>query len=90
MKRLARAKRRDLNEPLIVEALQSMGARVVRLDDPADLLVGYKGFNILMEVKNPDVKGKQRPKQIQFENWWRGQYVVIETVEEALTYLGEL
>jgi hypothetical protein len=55
------ARRRDANEPAIVEALQAAGAVVERLGYPKgvpDLLVGYQGRTFLLEVKNPDRKRK--------------------------------
>lgn len=56
MIRRGRAKRRDDNEPQIVAALQAVGAGVQRLDGPGlpDLLVGYRGRLLLIEVKRPD------------------------------------
>lgn len=51
----SRAKRRDDNEPEIVNALVGAGAVVTRLDGDGvpDLLVGYKGKTFLLEVKLP-------------------------------------
>lgn len=51
----ARAKRRDTNEPEIVEALEGAGATVTRLDGDGvpDLLVGFRGRSFLIEVKLP-------------------------------------
>lgn len=52
MKRAPLAAKRDSTEPLIVSALQKAGAHVERLDQPFDLLVGFKGKLILIEVKD--------------------------------------
>jgi hypothetical protein len=54
-----RPKARDKAEPLIVQALQAIGASVQRLDADTrsgvpDLLVGFRGVNVLLEVKNPE------------------------------------
>jgi hypothetical protein len=51
----ARAKRRDTNEPEIVDALVAAGASVTRIDGDGvpDLLVGFKGRSFLLEVKLP-------------------------------------
>lgn len=51
----ARAKRRDTNEPEVVNALVAAGAVVTRLDGDGvpDLLVGFKGKSFLLEVKLP-------------------------------------
>jgi Holliday junction resolvase len=53
-----RPKQRDKAEKAIVEALRAAGASVHLLDDDRrsglpDLLVGYKGRTMLLEVKNP-------------------------------------
>lgn len=45
-------KKRDANEPEIVEALRKAGAAVWRLDKPADLLVGAQGRFLTLEVKD--------------------------------------
>ena len=44
--------RADANEAAIVEALQDRGAIVLVLDRPVDLLVGYQGRWVLVEVKD--------------------------------------
>ena len=46
------ATRRDANEKEIIQALESIGCTVYRLDSPVDLLVGYRARNILLEVKD--------------------------------------
>ena len=42
----------DSNEAEIVEALQNRGATVLVLDRPVDLVVGYAGRWVLVEVKS--------------------------------------
>jgi hypothetical protein len=59
------AKARDAAEPAIVDALEAVGATVERLNSDArrgvpDLLVGYKGETLLMEVKNPEATRSRR------------------------------
>lgn len=58
------ARRRDKNEPTIVEALEAAGAVVQRLGERGvpDLLVGYQGRTFLIEVKNPDGKRRSNSK----------------------------
>lgn len=58
-------KRRDDNEPGIVKALEAIGAVVCRIDNfgVPDLLVGYRGRTILLEVKNPSKTSKQRTRK---------------------------
>jgi hypothetical protein len=45
------AKKRDVSEPVIVQALRSAGARVWQLDRPFDLLVGLRGRFVVLECK---------------------------------------
>lgn len=53
---IKRARRRDDNELEIVSALRSVGAGVQRLDGKGlpDLLVGFRGKLMLLEVKRVD------------------------------------
>jgi hypothetical protein len=60
--------RRDANEPAIVEYLQRAGCVVCRISSKGvpDLLVGYRGTWLLLEVKMP--KGRKEPAQELFHN----------------------
>lgn len=78
--------KRDANEPAIVEALTRAGCTVVRLDVPADLLVGVDGVTWLLEVKT--TKGTLTDDQRTFAESWRGQYAIVTTEEEALRVVG--
>ena len=79
--------KRDANEPEIVEALQAVGASVLRADD-VDLIVGYRGVNYLMEIKTPE--GKLNKKQQKFFRSWKGQVNIIRTVDQALMLIGAI
>ena len=79
--------RRDANEPEIVEALEAVGASVLRLDD-VDLLIGYRGTNYLMEVKTPE--GKLNKKQQKFFRSWQGQVNIVRTRIQALKLIGAI
>lgn len=90
------ATKRDLNEPEIVAALRAVGATVVQLDRPVDLLVGYKRKTMLMEIKQPGelVKsGKPKHKLTEgqekfFAEWQGGDLLTVRSVEQALACLG--
>jgi len=91
---MRRAARKDANQKLIVEALRACGASVHVLDekDLPDLLIGFRGHTILMEVKdgrrNPS-ECKLRPGQQRFFDEWRGgRVVVVLTLEAALSVLN--
>ena len=56
----------------------------------ADLLVGFRGRNYLLEVKDPSKPKADRqltPDQVKFRDNWNGHYAVVETVEQAIAEL---
>lgn len=55
------AKRRDANEPEIVQALRAAGVWVHPLDEPFDLLCCYHGLMFGIEVKDGSKPPSQRP-----------------------------
>ena len=81
---------RDGNEKNIVDAMQSVGASVYRLDQPCDLLVGYRGKNYLIEVKLPlgprggAAHSKLNDVQEEFAATWRGQFEIVRSPEDAI------
>lgn len=78
--------RSDNNEREIVEALKGVGASVEKIGRPLDLLVGWRGKTLLVEIKQP--KGAIRPSQKAFMDGWRGQVAVIRSIDEALALLA--
>lgn len=84
-------KRVDANQSTIVRALRDIGASVQSLADLGkgvpDLLVGYRGNNWLMEVKDwkqPPSKRRLTPDEKKWHQSWNGQVHVVETFDEAL------
>jgi hypothetical protein len=79
--------KRDTNERDIVEYLRRSGCTVDRISGTGvpDLLVGYHGLNILIEVKMPGKK--LRPAQEIWHNGWRGQKAVVETIDDAASVI---
>ena len=73
--------KRDANEPEIVNTFQANGISVHRLDKPLDLLLGYNKVNYLVEVKVPG--GYFTNSQLEFTQHWKGQWIVINSVEQA-------
>jgi len=73
--------KRDANEKEIVDYLKKRGLSVERLNTPLDLLVGYNKRNYLVEIKMP--KKHMNDKQIKFTESWKGQLVVINSIEQA-------
>jgi Holliday junction resolvase len=108
MKRNKFAARRDENEPEIIAALEARGIDVTPIQgrgkkEPPDLLCGFAGLTVLIEVKRDydyattkrgkpyveHVRGKLTPDQTKWHREWKGQPVVIaRTVQEALAAFG--
>ena len=87
-------RRVDNNQGEIVNALRSVGASVVSLASLGkgvpDLLVGWRGANILLEVKNLAGRGDRlTPAEQDFLDAWRGQAAVARNIDEALAVLME-
>lgn len=61
---------RDVNQAEIVDALRERGAVVVEIEHPTDLLVGYNGFWVPVEVKSSQ-KAKIQPSQKKFRELCR-------------------
>lgn len=84
------AARVDTNQKEIVKALRKIGATVQPLHSVGegcpDLLVGYRGRNFLIEVKNLDGLGnKKTPAQVEWHDEWRGQVDIVTSSQEAIT-----
>ncbi len=79
--------RSDPNQAEIVAALREVGATVDVIGEPVDLLVGWRGVNLLMEVKK-DAKAKLQPSQVAFFSEWRGRVHRVNSVADALSLLG--
>ena len=75
-------KQRDKNEKEIIEYFEKRGFSVYKLDQPVDLLLGYQKKNYLVEVKMPK-KGRLTPNQKDFMEIWNGQFIVIDSIEQA-------
>ncbi len=86
------AARTDANQADIVRALRAAGCSVEVLDPRGrgglpDLLVGFRGVNLLLEVKAKG--GKLSPAQETWHQLWRGEKPkVVETEMEALVAVG--
>lgn len=90
--RYRRAKR-DGNHTDIVRALRAAGRSVVELHAVGggcpDLLVGFSGKTLLMEVKDPDGENKLYDSQVEFHRAWRGTPVaVVRSPADALMATG--
>jgi Holliday junction resolvase len=82
----------DTNHKEIVKALRDAGATVVSLaamkHGCPDLLVGYNGETVLMEIKR-DAKAKFTPDQLDFLSKWKGGAISrVDSVDAAIRALG--
>lgn len=82
------ATQRDANESEIVQVLRKAGASVELIDTPCDLLVGVSGETMLVEVKTE--KGAFTKPQKEFHKRWKGNYVVVVTIDQALKVVADL
>ena len=84
-------KKVDSNQTRVVKALRELGATVQHLHAVGkgfpDLLVGYKGSNYLLEVKDcekPESQRKLTPDQVIWHYDWKGQVDIVTSPEEAI------
>lgn len=92
---MRRAARVDDNQREIVAALRAAGATVQPLHAVGqgcpDLLVGFRGFNLLVEVKDGKKWASQRvltDRQKEWHGGWKGTVAVVEDAPAALAVLG--
>lgn len=83
----------DANQAAIVRALKDIpGLSVLDIHNSnlSDVIVGFRGRNILLEIKNPDVKPSDRKlteRERIFHSSWHGQIAVVHTLDEALAVI---
>jgi hypothetical protein len=79
---MRRAARTDNNQHELVEALKKIGARCYYIKEPVDLVVGFRGRTLLLEVKG---EGKPLTQaQQEFMATWPGEVHVCRTIDEAI------
>lgn len=86
----------DANQSQIVEALRGIPeCSVVLLSSVGngcpDVLVGFRGFNFLVEIKNPETKHGEKPetikRQADFKAAWRGQHLRAYSLTEIVSFM---
>jgi hypothetical protein len=85
------AHRKDANQKEVVAALRKAGCSVTFLDI-IDLIVGWRGFNFLFELKDPEKSPSKRrltDREQKFFDTWNGSVFRIETAEEAIALMEE-
>lgn len=81
----------DANQPEIVRALRAIGCSVQSLaavgDGCPDLLVGHRGRNLVLEVKDsaqPPSKRRLTPAEADWHATWEGTVRTVETIDDAI------
>lgn len=94
MRRIART---DDNQTLLVKVARQCGATVQILSQVGsgcpDLLIGMRGKNFLVEVKDgtqPPSQRKLTPDQEKWHREWNGQKRVITSVSEMIEFLQKI
>ena len=90
-----RAAKVDANQTEIVNALRQVGASVQSLASTGkgcpDLLVGFRGVNWLLEIKDGRKVRSARKlteDQVVWHQTWRGKVYIVESVDQALNLLN--
>jgi len=87
---IRRAAKIDENQPALVELIRAMGVSVAITsaahDGFTDLVIGFGGVTVLVEVKDgskPPARRKLTPQQVTFHGSFKGAITVIENEQQA-------
>ena len=91
-------KRTDANQKQIVELVRMLpGASITSTHTIGkgfpDLVIGYKGINYLIELKDgskPKSQKKLTPDEVEFHMKWNGQIAICENFEDILKILKNI
>lgn len=93
---MRRAARIDGNQKKLVKQCRKAGMTVAHTHMIGkgfpDIVVGYRGRNELIEIKDPDKppsKKKLTPDEVEWHNNWRGSVHVCETIDDVLAIFEE-
>lgn len=88
---MRRAAKTDRNQAEIVKAFRQIGANVQILSAVGkgcpDLLVGFRGVNVLVEVKDGEKAPSDRKlttDQVRWHDSWPGQVCIAEGIQDAV------
>lgn len=91
---MRRAARKDTNQSEIENALKKIGATYMDTSSVGrgfpDLVVGFRGRNYLIEVKDGEKCPSQRrltKAQLKFHSYWQSDIFVIKDISELLSVL---
>ena len=87
----------DANQKVIVAALRDVGASVQHIHGVGggcpDIIVGFRGVNYLIEIKDGDKPPSARKLTDAENEWhlfWHGSVHVANDIDEALEVIGAL
>jgi len=93
---MRRAGRIDSNQPAITRAFRQIGASVQILSAVGhgcpDTLVGFRGRNVLVEIKDGSLepaRQKLTKEQIAWHANWNGQVIVANSIDSAVVAVIE-
>lgn len=93
---MRRAAKIDKNQNEIVKELRSIPGVTVQVSMD-DLLIGYKGANYWIELKEPGTVSKTtgeirdsaiKPSQHKLRAEWKGHYKIVYCIEQILSEIG--
>lgn len=94
MRRIAKI---DVNQPEIVKEFRVLGCSVQHLHVVGrgcpDILVGFQGINILVEIKDGlacPSKRKLTKDEKQWHEMWQGQVCIVESRDDAFKIIEDL
>ena len=83
-------KKTDANQKQIISDLKKIGVSVLNLSKVGngcpDLLIGWQGKNILIEIKT--AKGNLNDSQIEFFKEWKGSKFVCKSINEIIEIIN--
>lgn len=91
---MRRAAKVDANQAELVEVIRAMGGTVQTLAQVGkgcpDLLIGWRGKNLLVEVKDGSRPPSERVLTSDQKRWhsdWRGRVYIVATLDDLLLIL---
>lgn len=91
------AARVDKNQSSVVKALRLIGCTVQPIHAVGrgvpDLLVGVRGVNLLLEVKDGDKPQSRQSLTADEREWhkaWRGQVAIVNSPEQAVMLINSM
>ena len=91
---MRRAAKIDTNQTELVEVIKAMGGTVQSLAPVGkgcpDLLVGWRGKNLLLEIKDGSRPPSERvltPDQKRWHSEWKGRVYIVNSLDDLLLVL---